>query len=440
MAIQNFSPLQLNGTLSVGVDDTGHDVKFFGATSGEYMLWDESEDALFLADNTQLRIGAGGDLRAYHNGTNSYFGNYTGDLFIFNNANDKDIVFQCDDGSNGTTAYLTLDGSATTINVAKNMHFGDGVYANFGASSDIEIAHVNNQSYIINNVGNLEFRQNTNDGDIIFQCDDGSNGVTPYITLDGSAANIKIATDMIFADNKAAMFGTGGDAFLKHDGSNCNFINDTGNVTFTNRTDDGDIIFSSDNGSGGTAEYFRVDGGGGVTYFSKHLQMADSQNIYVGGGGDMSIVHDGTNSFIVNSTGNLTIDSATNDADIIFKGTDGGSDITALTLDMSAAGKATFNNDVVAFSDRKLKENIQTLDGKKVLEMRGVSFTRKDTKEQSSGVIAQEMQEVAPELVSESQGTLGVSYGNLVGYLIEAVKDQQKQIDELKAMINGSSK
>tara|TARA_R110002020_G_scaffold319176_2_gene535113 strand:- start:66 stop:206 length:141 start_codon:yes stop_codon:yes gene_type:complete len=46
---------------------------------------------------------------------------------------------------------------------------------------------------------------------------------------------------------------------------------------------------------------------------------------------------------------------------------------------------------------------------------------------------------VAPELVSETDGTLGVSYGNLVGYLIEAVKDQQKQIDELKQRINGGS-
>ena len=72
--------------------------------------------------------------------------------------------------------------------------------------------------------------------------------------------------------------------------------------------------------------------------------------------------------------------------------------------------------------------------------MRGVSFTRKDTGKESSGVIAQEIQKVAPELVSETDGTLGVSYGNLVGYLIEAIKDQQKQIDELKAIINGSSK
>ena len=102
---------------------------------------------------------------------------------------------------------------------------------------------------------------------------------------------------------------------------------------------------------------------------------------------------------------------------------------------MSDAGKATFNNDVVAFSDEKLKENIETLDGSKVYEMRGVSFTRKDTKKEGSGVIAQELQKIAPELVNETDGTLGVSYGNITGYLIEAIKDLKTEIEELKQKI-----
>ena len=91
--------------------------------------------------------------------------------------------------------------------------------------------------------------------------------------------------------------------------------------------------------------------------------------------------------------------------------------------------------DVVAYSDIKLKENIKTLDGSKVLKMRGVSFDRIDTGVSSSGVIAQEMQEVAPELVSEHDGTLGVSYGNITGYLIEAIKDLKAEIEELKKQI-----
>ena len=51
---------------------------------------------------------------------------------------------------------------------------------------------------------------------------------------------------------------------------------------------------------------------------------------------------------IATSSGNITVDAQASDADIIFKGTDGGVDITALTLDMSAAGAATFNNKIIA--------------------------------------------------------------------------------------------
>ena len=107
---------------------------------------------------------------------------------------------------------------------------------------------------------------------------------------------------------------------------------------------------------------------------------------------------------------------------------------------LAVGSTITGSADVIAFSDIKLKDNIKTLNGKKVLDMRGVSFTRKDTGKESSGVIAQELQEVAPELVHDTEGTLGVAYGNLVGYLIEAIKDQQKQIDELKEICNGCSK
>ena len=68
------------GTLTVGVDDTGHDVKFFGATSGSYLLWDESDDALELTDSTPIKIGDGGDMQIYHNGSHSFITNSTGTM------------------------------------------------------------------------------------------------------------------------------------------------------------------------------------------------------------------------------------------------------------------------------------------------------------------------------------------------------------------------
>ena len=63
---------QLNSTLTIGVDDTGYDVKFFGATSGQSMLWDASVDDLMLSDNTGIILGTGNDLQIIHDGSNSY--------------------------------------------------------------------------------------------------------------------------------------------------------------------------------------------------------------------------------------------------------------------------------------------------------------------------------------------------------------------------------
>ena len=99
---------------------------------------------------------------------------------------------------------------------------------------------------------------------------------------------------------------------------------------------------------------------------------------------------------------------------------------------VGGTGGLVVENDVFAFSDRKLKKNIKTLDGSKVYDMRGVSFTRKDTNREGSGIIAQELQKIAPELIDDVNGTLSVAYGNITGYLIEAIKDLKAEIEELK--------
>ena len=111
--------------------------------------------------------------------------------------------------------------------------------------------------------------------------------------------------------------------------------------------------------------------------------------------------------------------------------------ITALILDMSAAGAAIFNNNVTAYSDERLKENIVTVPDalEKVTAMRGVHYNRIDTGKAHTGVVAQEIQEIAPELVltaDDEIGTLSVDYGNITGYLIEAIKELKAEIEELK--------
>lgn len=104
-------------------------------------------------------------------------------------------------------------------------------------------------------------------------------------------------------------------------------------------------------------------------------------------------------------------------------------------------GTFTASGDVVAYSDERVKENINTIEYAldKVKALRGVTYNRTDKKDKSEkvGVIAQEIKEVLPQVVFEQEdGMLGVSYGNITAVLIEAIKEQQTQIEELKELVN----
>lgn len=104
-----------------------------------------------------------------------------------------------------------------------------------------------------------------------------------------------------------------------------------------------------------------------------------------------------------------------------------------------ANGDTVFSGNVGAYSDERLKKNIVTIDDalSKVLTMRGVYFDRISSGEACIGVIAQELQQVTPELVSEdADGYLSVNYANITAILIEALKEQQTQIDAIKHKLN----
>lgn len=97
--------------------------------------------------------------------------------------------------------------------------------------------------------------------------------------------------------------------------------------------------------------------------------------------------------------------------------------------------------DIKAFSDARVKTNIEVIDNplERLSKVRGVTFNRTDLEHKDkryAGVIAQEMRDALPEAVSENaNGELSVSYGNTVSLLIESIKAQQVQIEELKAEV-----
>ena len=107
-------------------------------------------------------------------------------------------------------------------------------------------------------------------------------------------------------------------------------------------------------------------------------------------------------------------------------------------LDVSGAIRAT--GDVIAYSDARVKDNVITIDKalEKVAKLRGVSYTRNDVEDKTTkiGVIAQEVLEVLPEVVQQDdKGKYSVAYGNMVGLLIEAIKELKAEVDELKSRL-----
>jgi hypothetical protein len=102
---------------------------------------------------------------------------------------------------------------------------------------------------------------------------------------------------------------------------------------------------------------------------------------------------------------------------------------------ISAVGVITAT-DFNSASDINLKENIRPIEDplNKVLQLNGVEFDWKETQQPSVGVIAQELEKVFPELVKTGENK-SVNYNGLIGVLIEAVKEQQEQINILKKRI-----
>jgi hemin uptake protein HemP len=279
-------------------------------------------------DSVKATFGDSADLEIYHTGSASLIDNQISTLFIRQFADDEDIRFQCDDGSGGTTEYLRFDGSGVNIVVSKEMRFGDGVQAQFGASNHLQVQHNSSDGSITNATGNLTIQNNADDSDIIFRCDDGSGGTENYIQIDGSEGRTTFNKPIRINDSVELQVGSSADLKITHNGTNTEFNNYNGGVNFVQHQADGDIIFYADDGSGSATEYFRLDGGLGYNAASKHIQMTDGQAFYAGLGNDLGIFHNGTQSKIENLTGDLTIEQFADDSDIIFK-SDNGSGGTA---------------------------------------------------------------------------------------------------------------
>ena len=109
-----------------------------------------------------------------------------------------------------------------------------------------------------------------------------------------------------------------------------------------------------------------------------------------------------------------------------------GSGVTITTNGINVVGVVTAT-DFNSASDLSLKTNIQSISNPidKILQINGVTFNWRESNKPSVGIIAQEIEKVFPELVN-GENPKTVNYNGLIGLLIEAVKEQQTEINNLK--------
>tara|TARA_Y100000816_G_scaffold62726_1_gene41429 strand:+ start:3128 stop:4996 length:1869 start_codon:yes stop_codon:yes gene_type:complete len=386
----------------------------------------------------------GGDIKLRDGG--SGFGqlqNSSSDFVIQVDTQDKDIVFKGDDGGSAITA-LTLDMSSEgSLVVNSNVKYPDNGKAIFGAGSDLQIYHDSNNSIIADTgTGGLqllssEFKVMNSAGDENQIIATENAGVDLYfnniLTAKTTGNGLEIP-----ADNLELRIGASADLTLYHDG-NDSYINEGGTGTLIIRGSTAVRITNV----GGDNMFKGTDGGAAELYYAgtkmaetvaSGFKVADDKRLEIGNGtnwsGELagkiehhsdSMYHQFTTSWIArNASGSnmLTVDSS---------------------------GNGTFNANVTAYSDYRIKEDIKTIDNAldKVSKLRGVEYTRKETKAREIGVIAQEVKEIVPELVAienlksdmnpdalEDMHTM--KYQNTVGLLIEAIKDLKAEIETLK--------
>ena len=345
-------------------------------------------------------------------------------------------------------AYSDLSGTPTIptpVGGATGVDFNDDVKIRLGDGNDFEIFHdssdnssiiketganrldIRATNLILNNATNDKTYINCIDGGTVQLFHDGANKLETY------ASGVQVTGNCwLNQDNGILAVGAGTDLQIKHDGTN--------NIIDNHAAD-----LHIKHGSEFQAKFIN-DGAVELYHNNAKMFSTTSQGVQVEADKRLEIINGGTWSGevagkIEHHSNNMYHQFTTN---FICRNASGSN---VFVLDSS--GNGTFNANCTAFSDIRIKEDIKTIDNAldKVSKLRGVEYTRKETKAREIGVIAQEVKEIVPELVAiqnlksdmnpdalEDMHTM--KYQNTVGLLIEAIKELKDRNEKLELIVN----
>ena len=214
----------------------------------------------------------------------------------------------------------------------------------------MELFHDATDSHIVNNSGTLIIKQNVNDGDIVFENDDGTGNTTTYFRLNGSDVKTSFSKDTKHLDDVKALFGSNNDLQIYHgDGTPQSWIRDVGTNDLILDTNGAQIALISDGVvNNGKMALFKKDGAVELYYdnakkiettntgfsITGNANFADNGKALFGDNDDLEVYHGGGNSIINNKIGNLNIVNEHTGSNIKVETADGsGADITLRSAD-----------------------------------------------------------------------------------------------------------
>ena len=440
-AIDIDGAMQLDSTLTVGVDDTGYDVKFFGATSGSHMLWDASEDDLVLAGVSNLSI----------DNTTDSSSTTTGSFHTDGGAGiAKKLFVGTDLDVNGTSNLdaVDIDGAVqidATVTVGVDDTGHDVKF--FGATaSAFMLWDESEDDLVLSGTAQLSIDTTT----------DASSTTTGSFHTDGGvgiAKKLYVGTDLD-VDGTSNLDAVDIDGATQIDGTVTVGVDDTGHdvnlfgatagafLEWDESADEleirggaatpGKLLLS-------TAEATVVDGNIlGRIDFQAPLDSAGTDAILVGASNyaeaDDTFAADNNSTELVFAVG-----ASEAAAEKMRLDHDGNLGIGTAT----PSAKLEVSGTITETSMRETKTNIENMGNMlpAVLQMQGVKFDWKEDSyggKDNFGFIAEDMQEILPEVVtcSNEGKAAGIQYSKLTAVLVEAIKEQQIQIDELKSKLN----
>ena len=389
--------LKAIGAVTVGVDNVGHDVKFFGATSGKSWLWDESADKMIITGDAGIT------------GATTLTGatQQTGTLTVGVNDTGHDVKFF------GATSgkYWSWDESADKMIIAGDYEH-TGAFGVTGASTLIGTLTVG-----INDTGHdVKFFGATSGK--YMEWDESADQLDVQGTLDVTGATTMIGALTV------GVAGTGHDVILYGDTSGKHLLWDQSGD---------ELLFAT------SAKLSFHDAGGGENI----LASADG-HLEVNAGTTLDITAPTVD---INASTALNVDGPTQINNTVTVGVnDTGYDVKFFGATASkymlwdeSADTLSVAGTITETSSKELKTNIEPLENilPAVLQMQGVKFDWKEGADDNYGFIAEEVDKIFPHLVShDTEGKAqGIQYTKMTAVLVEAIKEQQKQIDDLKSRI-----